>query len=560
MQNINVHYRTKVDLIKSPIARKDSIFQIVVFHIGNWLKEHLKGLPEEKFVFKKWLYTGGRLSNNKYGIEAEVQIIPLSSTVDYPECWVLKFEHRDSSFPARIWRTEFGLKVADKNKCQIAITLSWYIKPDYIGEHPFVPRFSVPRAVKRMLDSEDLYTEVAGYRIRNESKRLVAGYGRECYRKLVSATRELPIILINIRERSSLISPDTLQRLLVGSALVYWYDEQAVHQELGYEWGKNSDLFQCAPDSIRIYQVCIDITKPHDSVRHRFFNLRDFEGNAKGLLEIIVQSVLRITSFRLSHDGVFDFQSLKSIQQLRNLHQLKIAASNGTRTKEDEEYLKALEEENISLMERNGELAKEADLAVEYQIQLEDSIRQNEYFRNQFALIQKSQAKISDSRKLQEEQRKIFKKYPNSLKSILEFIYSFNKDKIFILNEAFDSAEESVFDDLEGAWDVLFSICTDLYGLIFNDGGGNIEKMYKDKTNYDLSLKDGKQLNRDNRLLSLRKRIYEGNEVEIIPHVKLDTRNKNLRIHFYIDSDKRLIVIGHFGDHLETPGTKRRKE
>jgi hypothetical protein len=52
---------------------------------------------------------------------------------------------------------------------------------------------------------------------------------------------------------------------------------------------------------------------------------------------------------------------------------------------------------------------------------------------------------------------------------------------------------------------------------------------------------------RDNRLIALRKDLYEGNEIDITPHVKHgDTEPEILRIHFYVDREKQRIVVGHW--------------
>jgi hypothetical protein len=64
----------------------------------------------------------------------------------------------------------------------------------------------------------------------------------------------------------------------------------------------------------------------------------------------------------------------------------------------------------------------------------------------------------------------------------------------------------------------------------------------------------------DRKLMALRKRHYEGQELDFSPHAKLQKGGKDLRVHFYADHTRKLIVIGHCGDHLKTAGTARRKE
>jgi hypothetical protein len=59
--------------------------------------------------------------------------------------------------------------------------------------------------------------------------------------------------------------------------------------------------------------------------------------------------------------------------------------------------------------------------------------------------------------------------------------------------------------------------------------------------------------------MALRRVRYDGQDVDITPHVKWGNRvPKLLRVHFYVDRQKGKLVIGHCGDHLDTYGTRRR--
>ena len=61
----------------------------------------------------------------------------------------------------------------------------------------------------------------------------------------------------------------------------------------------------------------------------------------------------------------------------------------------------------------------------------------------------------------------------------------------------------------------------------------------------------------DKKLRRLRRVKYRGTEVDISAHVKCNGRGRSyMRIHFYVDRERKLIVIGHCGDHLKTSGTR----
>ena len=60
-------------------------------------------------------------------------------------------------------------------------------------------------------------------------------------------------------------------------------------------------------------------------------------------------------------------------------------------------------------------------------------------------------------------------------------------------------------------------------------------------------------------LMKMREISYdEGRKTaRIVPHIKGGTRENPLRIHYDVDNDEHLIVIGHVGGHMPTAGGKR---
>ena len=560
MVNTKVHYRSAFTMGKSAIASDESLFRIVLFQIGKWIQTHLSDTPQSKYIFKKWFYCGGKLNSQKQSTIVEVQVLPFADQSELPRIWVLKFQHKDSAHPARIWTAFFAIEFLNESMAEISITVTWHLFPGYVGVEPPLPKFSVPRIVKQLLEYDELAIKVGGQRIEADAKKLEVGQGRDLYQKIISNDRSLPIILINIKDWPDIIKPGVLQSLLLGSALVYWYNDPSVHQELYYDWGKQAENFQCIPDSLRIYQLQVNISDANDSKRHRFFSLTDFVNNPETLMSLLVESVLRITGSRLGRGGVQDFDSLDLILQGEKLQQLRQAASSVERSTEESAYIEALEEESYKFGRQVSELKTELDRYVEYQILYEESQNQLEVLKDQFSDISKNQKHLSELGKAQEELRDLLLKYPETLEDALSIISKLNKDRLVVLEDAFDSAKESDFDDLSSAWELLMAMSTTLYDILFKGDEGNVEKSFKDRTNFDLSMKDSKLLKENAKMMALRRKEYDGKTIEIIPHTKCDSKGKHLRIHFYIDSQRKLLVIGHCGDHLETPGTKRRKD
>jgi hypothetical protein len=51
---------------------------------------------------------------------------------------------------------------------------------------------------------------------------------------------------------------------------------------------------------------------------------------------------------------------------------------------------------------------------------------------------------------------------------------------------------------------------------------------------------------------------YEGEPVDITPHIKLRSGSEHFRIYFGVLQSKKLLVVGECIDHMETAGTRRR--
>ena len=119
------------------------------------------------------------------------------------------------------------------------------------------------------------------------------------------------------------------------------------------------------------------------------------------------------------------------------------------------------------------------------------------------------------------------------------------------------------------------SLAVDLYPLVFDAEGCEFVKKYNSKSQFELALTEGKNTNRNERLVDIRKISFEGKEIDITPHLKSPgEQSKALRVHFSIQRNlkpekgvakgdvgvkRNLLVIGHCGKHLEVSSTRSMK-
>lgn len=146
---------------------------------------------------------------------------------------------------------------------------------------------------------------------------------------------------------------------------------------------------------------------------------------------------------------------------------------------------------------------------------------------------------------------------PSSLAERLALLQSLYPDRVVILPDAFRSAKGFQGDKTE-EWAILQSVATVLWNLCFESEGGDwVSQEYKRQTGYDLALTESKSTRTNPNLMQLRKRQYNGSTIDISPHIKGRNSKVYFRLHFYVDTDNRKIVIGHAGGHMKTAGTRR---
>ena len=151
---------------------------------------------------------------------------------------------------------------------------------------------------------------------------------------------------------------------------------------------------------------------------------------------------------------------------------------------------------------------------------------------------------------------------PKNLSEAVELIEVLFPEKLSLSEEAKKSAKAASNIPIDIAWPCLFQMATTLHDLFFveSEKGIDIEKEFNDRTGLGLAMTEGRQTKRDPNLLKLRTIVYEGKEISIVPHVKSGTKKpKLLRIYFYPDQEKKRIIVGHCGDHLNNYSTQSLK-
>lgn len=148
---------------------------------------------------------------------------------------------------------------------------------------------------------------------------------------------------------------------------------------------------------------------------------------------------------------------------------------------------------------------------------------------------------------------------PRDLTDLLKLARSIWPERIVVLPEAMDSAK-SYDGNLAEEWDIVRGTATALYGLLFEDDGceGQVAGEFQRRTGYELTFSESSATRARADLMKMRERSYGGRTVDISAHIKGRSQKNSFRLHFYIDRENELIVIGYAGCHMKTAGSHRR--
>ena len=132
-------------------------------------------------------------------------------------------------------------------------------------------------------------------------------------------------------------------------------------------------------------------------------------------------------------------------------------------------------------------------------------------------------------------------------------------DRLAATESALKSAEGFRRGDAAEVWDVLRSMAFELHDLLFGEFEGDLAAEFRNRTGFELALRDPKSTSQNPGCARLRTAVYKGREYDMTPHVKgrSDRPGEALRAHFFADYEEKKVVVGHCGAHLKTTGDRR---
>jgi outer membrane murein-binding lipoprotein Lpp len=347
--------------------------------------------------------------------------------------------------------------------------------------------------------------------------------------------------------------------MLAGCANVYVAASPDVEEEWEYFLPKG---FRCQNGMARVYQPQVKFGSERDAKRHRYFTEVQIQDLSEARVrEMIRRGIIR----RVSAAGHLELTSIEDVESRRRqirLQELQLIADD----KSKDEYIQLLEEDNSALRTKETELksrlAGTAAQVEDLQERLEDLNEQKrrlEYDLQAAASSRKAAEEVARKAETRIRVMASLKRLPSTVTEVAEIMQQMFPDELVFTPGAMKSTEDRSRDLVADAWECLFAMATVLHPLLFGaeDRNTDLEKAFKGKTGFDLAMSEGSSTKERKKLMKLRKVLFEGREIDITPHIKIGNKEPRLlRIHFYADHDKRRIVIGHCGKHLENYSTR----
>lgn len=222
--------------------------------------------------------------------------------------------------------------------------------------------------------------------------------------------------------------------------------------------------------------------------------------------------------------------------------------------------------------EAAGAATTPADVERAEEAQLERDLLQEEVDRLRAELESQKSAAAFRTRQLEDEARELRERaqglegrarlvetmdLPETPYEALSLAAQAFSDRIVVLDRARKSAEDFVKGDPGEVWAVLRSVAVTLHSLLFVERERGLANAFRDRTGYELALRDSKGANRNPDQKAERMVEYEGAVRDATMHIKGRgvRKGESLRVHFFVDYDKKKIVIAHCGEHLTTDRT-----
>lgn len=547
MTDRRIHYKSMFTIKFSPKAEFYQRWESIVNGIWFWLNRKYSIPYDVERVNNKWLFEGGRWNPpDQPNIKAQVKIFTGTMGMDRPpKYWTFRLEYPDDTFHYRIWRTDISLTSTQEKSFNVVVVVSYCLIPGAFVKEPDKPIPFAPSIISNLFKDWNNHLYLGSLQLSPIPEALKNGKGKNLANTIKNENRLCPIIVVRPDHEGNInFDLQRLSILTLGNALIYYLENNSTYEEIEYYLGKKYELYHCPVDGIRIYQPKVNITNPKDSHRHRYFIFHNWE-NKEELLTIIVQGVLGINYIPF-RDYITSIDDIANKEREYKIEELKASL----RDESSSELIQLLDEDNEKLKSKNIEFSNKIkdreDQIIELQYSNEDYEKRSKYYQAECEKSEKEKKELRNSLKTQQSFFGSFKALPENLIGVIELIEKAHPTTVVFLEESKKSAEKALYKNTKTAWKLLWAMATILWDLYFDEQyrthNVDISREFSNQTHFELAPSEGELTKEKKECMRLRKRIYEGREIDIMPHIKSGEQKNSLRVYYYVDNETKKIV------------------
>ncbi len=554
---VQVHYRSTFSLTNKQ-EDGDSWGRIAKM-IRSWISPRV---ASKEGLGGRWYFEGGewRCPADTRQL-LRTRMVLGSGTRQSPQFWAIRFEHPCEDVPARRWRFDLGLTRNSECCFDLSIALGHWLIAGYLGEEPETPVPNAPAIVQWIVDSGAWVATSGAESLRSKAETLAVGDGIRWRDRLESAERGCPLVYVSKDSvaEAPLVDVGRMARSLTGAAVVVTPESRAVDEELSYLL---PSAFRCWNGAVRVYLPGVRLSSEEDARRHRFLSaLTIREVAPRSAEDRILWSILR-RSPTLRHDLLTTIEDVGARDRDLRLAMLR----DENRGEGDNELIQLIEEQNRELEEAAKNLRDELRSAQDglHVAQLDAEERADRIAELERACERERRARINAEVEIAQARARAdafrdLDRLPDSPEEVVRIVSRLHAGKIVFTERALRSVGGASLKDPNVFWQCLTAMAIHLHDLLFGDSEArpDLQEQFKTRSGFELALTETKTTKRDKKLMALRCDTYEGQQIDITPHVKAEGKGRFLRIHFFASHERRLIIVGHCGDHLDTAGTRR---
>ncbi len=560
LRGTTLHFRCSFELVPSGAA--DAKWADVVRLVRSWISTKYP----EAGLNGKWFFEGGATSVGRNRLVVETTREIGNGSADAPQYWSLRFEHPDAVEKFRRWNTDIGLEAVDGQLLVSIATVHWVL-PRYIGAEPSPPVPSAPGIVGRMLRMRGWRAVAGSEPLSTSPFGLAAGQGQALVERLANPKRTCPILLITRSFPSGELKLDgvKLARLLAGAASVVVAETSEVDKELEWLLPRH---FRCWGGMVRVYQPGVRLDVDSDARRHRFFWREQIEEQTPEVIEtMLIRGIARQSAYELGNrlTSLEDVRARGRELRLAQLKQNRSESSDAEMVELLNAELESLSKARIKEAEEFGARIKELndwnDEISQKNQELEDGLKTEQARARGLKAVADDAERRARAAERRAAALDSLGSLPENLLQMIALIEELHSDRVVFTDRAKEAAAGASINgfksERDGVWRCLWSLPSVLHGLFFERDGVDIVKRYHEQSGFEVAMSEGRATQSNPRLMRLRKGVFEGQEIDFTPHVKYGSDPRAMRVHFHVDRERRRLVVGHCGDHLDTAGTQR---